>query len=397
MKKLIRFFLLFSVYFLLIAPFTTPVQAAGSVYVSPASRTVGVGERFSLSVRTNTGGDAVNGVTVNLTYPADKLDFIGISGGGSAFAIEAPSSGGGGSISISRGNINPVSGDRLIATVTFRSKANSGSGTVSVSGGTALVRASDQANIYGGGSASTITFSNKPASTPTPKASEMPPTINGVEISDIGYSSALVSWTTDRPSYSIIEYGLTNKYGVTESTETLTQTHTATLSSALLIPGTTYHLRVIGKGSETGQESTSSDFTFSTLGFSAIINVRNEHNAPLASAQVTVSSPNGPVTVQTDANGIATVGNLPPGEHVVVVKDGDATYSSSIDVLENIPEDGNSPAQPQEFEIKVAGAAIDPDKNSTLLTAALIAIPTVLALIALIIIIRKYRNNFPQY
>jgi hypothetical protein len=93
-----------------------------------------------------------------------------------------------------------------------------------------------------------------------------PPTITNIAVNNITTDSAIISWTTDQDSDSLVEYGETIAYGNTDSDLTLTTTHTITLSG--LNPNTTYHFRVISKNAD-GLSSASGDNTFSTKIFSA--------------------------------------------------------------------------------------------------------------------------------
>lgn len=86
------------------------------------------------------------------------------------------------------------------------------------------------------------------------------PTISGVASSSVGATSAVVSWTTDIPADSQVEYGLTPSYGtLTTLDPVVTTSHSQTLTG--LTPGETYHYRVRSTGSGTG---VSTDYTFTT-------------------------------------------------------------------------------------------------------------------------------------
>ena len=88
------------------------------------------------------------------------------------------------------------------------------------------------------------------------------PVISEVDISDIAESSATITWITDEPATSQIEYGKTTSYGSTiPSDEGLVTSHNVTLSD--LEPNTTYHFRVRSKDA-TGNEGISGDFTLTT-------------------------------------------------------------------------------------------------------------------------------------
>ncbi|MFC2000032.1 fibronectin type III domain-containing protein, partial [Chloroflexota bacterium] len=93
---------------------------------------------------------------------------------------------------------------------------------------------------------------------------EIPPVISGVSASDISGASAVISWTTDEPATSQVEYGLTTGYGSTTILdEALVESHTVSLSG--LTAGTTYHYRVKSKDAA-GNEEASADYTFATTG-----------------------------------------------------------------------------------------------------------------------------------
>src|SRR5205823_6216873 len=86
------------------------------------------------------------------------------------------------------------------------------------------------------------------------------PVISGVSISGIGNSTATVSWSTDVPATSQVEYGTTTSYGAMTQVDTALLTgHTQTVNG--LAGGTLYHFRVRSKDSN-GTETVSNDATF---------------------------------------------------------------------------------------------------------------------------------------
>jgi hypothetical protein len=82
-----------------------------------------------------------------LTYPTDKFDFNSIDAKGSAFEVQAMSTGGDGKINIARGHIGDVKGSALVAKVLLVAKTNSGAADVSFVSGSAVVRSSDHKDI----------------------------------------------------------------------------------------------------------------------------------------------------------------------------------------------------------------------------------------------------------
>jgi hypothetical protein len=99
------------------------------MYVTPASGSYKVGDSFTVSIRVNTT-DQINAVGARLAY-GESLQFVSIDAAGTAFGVDATSTGGGGTVSIDRATITPVSGDQLLAKINFKAVA-SGSGSVQV-------------------------------------------------------------------------------------------------------------------------------------------------------------------------------------------------------------------------------------------------------------------------
>lgn len=90
-----------------------------------------------------------------------------------------------------------------------------------------------------------------------------PPVISSVAAPFITSSGVTITWTTDEPSDTRIEYGLTISYGSsTTLNTTLVTSHSVTLSA--LAPSTLYHYRVKSRDAA-GNLATSADFTFTTL------------------------------------------------------------------------------------------------------------------------------------
>jgi len=100
-----------------------------------------------------------------------------------------------------------------------------------------------------------------PAPQPTtPDAT--PPVIKNISVSSETEASAVITWTTNEPSTSQVEYGKTTEYGLTATSDELTTTHSITLSG--LEPNTAYHYQVKSKD-KADNEVLSIDNTFVTL------------------------------------------------------------------------------------------------------------------------------------
>ena len=90
------------------------------------------------------------------------------------------------------------------------------------------------------------------------------PVISAVAASGITTTGATITWTTDKTSDSQVDYGTTTAYGSSTTLNTaLVTSHSQALAG--LTPNTLYHYRVKSKDSG-GNLSTSTDFTFTTLG-----------------------------------------------------------------------------------------------------------------------------------
>jgi concanavalin A-like lectin/glucanase superfamily protein/Big-like domain-containing protein len=89
-----------------------------------------------------------------------------------------------------------------------------------------------------------------------------PPVISGVAVSGVTGSAATISWTTDEPATSQVEYGSTTKYGgSTLAIAALVTRHGGALSG--LTPGSVYHYRLESRDAA-GNLAVSADFTFTT-------------------------------------------------------------------------------------------------------------------------------------
>ncbi|MGD0798680.1 MAG: fibronectin type III domain-containing protein [Acidobacteriaceae bacterium] len=98
-----------------------------------------------------------------------------------------------------------------------------------------------------------------PANFTTPTTMAVGPVISAVTVSSITSTSAVVTWTTDQPSTSLVNYGVTSGYGSSSTLNSTLQTsQSVTLTG--LTPGTTYDFDVVsvdaGAGSTTSGNST---------------------------------------------------------------------------------------------------------------------------------------------
>ena len=89
-----------------------------------------------------------------------------------------------------------------------------------------------------------------------------PPAISGVSATAITTTSATITWNTDEPSTSLVDYGTSISYGSTSGVNSaLTTSHSVVLTG--LIPGTVYYFDVVSANSSNAS-STSPNATFTT-------------------------------------------------------------------------------------------------------------------------------------
>ena len=90
-----------------------------------------------------------------------------------------------------------------------------------------------------------------------------PPVISNIQAMAITASGATITWTTDEPSDSVVEYGLTTSYGSSVSNATDVTSHSIPLSG--LSGNTLYHYRVTSTDAA-GNTTASADHSFQTGG-----------------------------------------------------------------------------------------------------------------------------------
>jgi beta-glucanase (GH16 family) len=102
-----------------------------------------------------------------------------------------------------------------------------------------------------------FTFTTSPPDT-------TPPVISSVSSSGISAREATISWATNEPADTQVEYGQTTAYGKTTALNTsLVTSHTQIVGG--LSKGTLYHYRVHSRDTD-GNLASSDDFTFTTKG-----------------------------------------------------------------------------------------------------------------------------------
>lgn len=368
---------------------------ASTLSLSPSSTTIPIGGTVAVSVRLNAGGDSVNAVSAYLSYPADKLDVAYVSPG-SAFAIGAENSYGGGIIKISRGSLSGVSGSVGVATIGFRGKS-AGVANVSFIGGSSAPRASDSSDSLNLGSSGGKTFTvggsapvaaPKTGTTTTQPAVSVPLSISDIAVSSIASGSAIVSWKTSVPADSMVEYGLEkDAYFLNASDENLALNHQIKLKNPMIIPGLKFHFQVKSRANS-GDISTSEDQEFQVPGFQVKVKVVDDNGTPLSGVEVLLYSD--PLKAVTDKNGEAIFENVSEGKHLAVVKATGGEKTAEVNVLgTNTSQKNNS----NNVNIKVGTASssggIVGVKQSQWITFLAIVISSIAVIGAIVFILRK--------
>jgi regulation of enolase protein 1 (concanavalin A-like superfamily) len=133
---------------------------------------------------------------------------------------------------------------------------------------------------------------------PPPPPDTTPPQITGVSTSPAS-STTSISWTTDEPTTSRIDYGTTTSYGANTTDANLTLAHTLTLTG--LNPSTTYYFTITATDAS-GNAAATPGFTFTTTAAPTNFTSDDFHTSTLDS-RWTVTDPVGNSTVSLVGSG----------------------------------------------------------------------------------------------
>lgn len=114
------------------------------------------------------------------------------------------------------------------------------------------------------------------------------PVISNVKSNVLTDKTATVTWVTNQPASTQVEYGVTTSYGSSTTLDTAKVTsHTVSLSS--LTANTLYHYRVLS--SNDNGDVVSGDYTFTTLGKPIISNIQSVTTSTTATITWTTNHP----------------------------------------------------------------------------------------------------------
>lgn len=323
------------------------VRAAGaSIYFSPTSRSVVQGATTSFTVRANTGGANVDTAALTVTYDTTKLEFAGVSAGSSPISSPvAPYGNNGGTITGAYYTTTPVSGDIVLATITFKARVSSSNTTVqfSTSGANGTLLASGGTDLGATLGTATVSFTAAPTTpapsnpgTPTPAPTN--PTTNKPTTNSPSTPSGNASNTS-------------NTIGAPTNNDPSSPAATQVEGEPLIAASDVIPELKVG--------------------------VFDKNNKPLRNKEVTLHSE--PQTAKTDGDGFAVFKNVPIGNHTLSYETGGTTHEMPVYVA-------TADAQTVVFDIT--------QRNLIVMWALLAGL--VLSVVALVtVLIRRSGGTFP--
>lgn len=124
-------------------------QKTGSMTLNPSAKAVAESEILTVEVWADSGTEPVNAVQANISYPSDKFEFVNVDSAGSAFEIEAETTGSNGKVVIARGHVGKLTGKQLVAKINFKAKAGGEKVNISFDKDSSLLSALTNKNILG--------------------------------------------------------------------------------------------------------------------------------------------------------------------------------------------------------------------------------------------------------
>jgi len=121
-------------------------SSSASIYLTPANQNVSNNQLFSVAVKANSGATNVNAVQATISYPSNIVEVVSISTENSAYKLDVIKSNSNGKITIARGQIGGITGDNIVANITFKSKST-GKATLKFINETALINSNSNKNI----------------------------------------------------------------------------------------------------------------------------------------------------------------------------------------------------------------------------------------------------------
>jgi hypothetical protein len=120
-----------------------------TMYLTPTKQNLGEGDAVIASVWVDSHDLPVNAVQAVVKYPADKLTYISSSSASSQFTVQAQATQAKGRVVIARGSTTALTGNQLVASLTFKSISNRGHATIEFDTSSLLMSSSTNKNVLG--------------------------------------------------------------------------------------------------------------------------------------------------------------------------------------------------------------------------------------------------------
>lgn len=368
----------FAGYFVFLSKASGPVTNtynAPNIYLSPTTQPLPASQTFTVQVRANSGTTNVNAVQTDFTYPASLIDLVSIDTSTSAYQTGAVSSGANGNVSIARGQIGGLTGDQLVATITFKSKTTGGVANFQFTNGTSLLSSSTNVNILPGlSSAYGATY--KVDTTPPNVALTSP--ANG---SNIEYGSSQNITATASDDYSDVQKVEIYIDGILKSTLTVSP-YTYSWSTAGLSEGShTIYAKATDQFNFTAQTATNTvnvaDKTKPTVSLSSPVASANVSGSVAVTAAANDNSGGkgiakvdfyaGPTLIGTDATSPYSISwdskTVQDGSYSLTAKASDASGAVNVATSSAVAitvdnADNIAPSQPGSFKTTSVGLSV---------------------------------------
>lgn len=167
-----------------------------SLFFSPDTQTVPLGQTFGVQVWVSTKGQKVNVVQTDISYPAALLSVASISSSSGNFDIEVNKSVSNGIITLTYGSTTPQSGDLLLSTINF-TPLSPGAAVVSFAN-SSILSSNTNSNIFKSASSATYMIV-----APTVSPTQIP-TVTIASVPSPTVTSTPTSTPTPTPSPAII-------------------------------------------------------------------------------------------------------------------------------------------------------------------------------------------------
>lgn len=412
-------------------------SAASQLKLLPNANSVQNGSNIAVAVRINPD-EPVDAVETTVTYDQSKLEFVSIDTAGSAFPTEIVQGGGGGTVDITRGHLTgTVSGDALVAIVTFKAKVGSGTTNIQISGNatsannpgtyinptfenasitlttpTSSGGGSQPSNPSGGGSGSGGGGGSSGGGRPGRPGSNQGSGSQGgsskeqakqrreiglqIHKKQVEFTRVILKATAKEKVKVHVVYGLDPKQLAISTAQTdFGKEHEIHLDSAILVPGTRFYFKAIAEDEDGNKVETNVE-NLKTKGFRVRLRVTDAEEKPIKNQKVTLHSE--PITAETDENGVATFDDVAPGDHRLEYEQSGQVHSKTVSVGGDEPlkteSDGTQKAEPEDIQVVFNKVQFADTDNSPIILPATIA--TILALLAgaALLVYKRRQNRF---